>query len=69
MKAVQDDGAFKSAEEAGSGPRSMPARLAAVQLDATALTVADQHRVKKVGQGGAKKKINPLKASKRGMKA
>ena len=47
----------------------MSARLEALQLDTAALTSANQHRVKKIGEGDAKKKINPLKASKRGMKA
>lgn len=52
-----------------SARADMAARLAALHLDATALAAANQHRVKKIGQGEAKKKINPLKASKRGMKA
>lgn len=47
----------------------MSSRLEALQLDTAALTSANQHRVKKIGEGDAKKKINPLKASKRGMKA
>lgn len=52
-----------------SARANMAARLAALQLDAAALAGANQHRVKKIGEGEAKKKINPLKASKRGMKA
>lgn len=52
-----------------SARANMSARLAALHLDAAALTVANQHRVKKTGEGEAKKKINPLKASKRGMKS
>lgn len=46
----------------------MPARLAALQLDYAALAAAHQHRVKKVGEGEVRKKVNPLKASKRSMK-
>lgn len=52
-----------------SARANMSERLAALQLDATALAEANQHRVKKIGEGEAKKKVNPLKASKRGMKA
>ncbi len=45
------------------------ARLAALRLDAAALTAAHQHLVRKAGEGEPRKKINPLKASKRGVKA
>ena len=47
----------------------LPVRLAALQLDAAALAGANHHRVKKIGEGDAKKKINLLKTSKCGMKA
>ncbi len=43
-------------------------RLAALELDAAALTEANKGKVKKAGDGEAKKKINPLKASKRAMR-
>ena len=46
----------------------MDKRLAALGLDAAALTSANQHRVKKLGEGEMKKKVNPLKASKRAMR-
>lgn len=46
----------------------VPARLAALGLDAPALLAAHQHLVKKIGEGEPKKKVNPLKASKRSMK-
>ena len=39
------------------------------QLDPAALLSANQHRVRKAGEGEAKKKVNPLKASKRSMRA
>ncbi|MDM8214748.1 hypothetical protein QUW15_01005 [Desulfovibrio piger] len=53
---------------ATAGRADMPARLAALQLDYAALTAAHQHRVKKLGEGEVRKKVNPLKASKRSMK-
>ena len=43
-------------------------RLAALHLDYTALLEEHRHRVRKVGEGETKKKINPIKASKRGLK-
>ena len=46
----------------------IPARLAALGLDAAELAAAHQHLVKKAGEGESKKKVNPIKASKRGMK-
>lgn len=46
----------------------VPARLAALGLDASALLAAHQHKVKRIGEGEPKKKVNPLKASKRSMK-
>lgn len=46
-----------------------PARLAAEQQDAAALAVANEHRVKKAGEGQSKKKLNPPKSSRRGPKA
>ena len=46
----------------------IPGRLAALNLDASALVAANRHLVKKADEGDSKKKINPLKASKRGMK-
>ena len=46
----------------------VPARLAALGLDAPGLREAHQHKVKMIGEGEPKKKINPLKASKRRMK-
>lgn len=51
-----------------SARAEVPARLEALRLDAAALTEANRHLVKKTGEGDGKKKINPLKASKRGMK-
>lgn len=52
-----------------SSRAAVPARLAALQLDPAALLSANQHRVRKAGEGEAKKKVNPLKASKRSMRA
>ena len=46
----------------------MDKRLAALGLNAAELTSANQHRVKKLGEGEMKKKVNPLKASKRAMR-
>lgn len=46
----------------------VPGRLTALGLDAPALLEANRHRVNRVGEGEAKKKLNPLKASKRGVK-
>ncbi len=47
---------------------SVTARLTALGLDAAALAAANAGRVKKFGEGEAKKKVNPLKASKRAMR-
>lgn len=44
-------------------------RLTALGLDARALLEANRHRVNKIGEGEPKKKINPLKASRRGLKS
>ena len=46
----------------------IPARLAALSLDAAELAAAHQHLEKKAAESDGKKKVNPLKASKRGMK-
>lgn len=46
----------------------MDRRLAALGLDAASIAAANQHRVKKFGEGEIKKKVNPLKASKRAMR-
>ncbi len=43
-------------------------RLAALELDAAALHEANKGKIKKLGEGEARKKINPLKASKRAMR-
>ena len=43
-------------------------RLQALNLDPQAILQANQHRIPKIGEGDAKKKVNPLKASKRSMK-
>ncbi len=52
-----------------TGARATVARrLAALELDAAALAEANKSKVKKAGDGEAKKKINPLKASKRAMR-
>lgn len=48
--------------------QDVSARLAALNLDYAALVAAHQHRVKKPGEGEPRKKVNPLKASKRSMK-
>ena len=51
-----------------SGNRqNIAARLSALSLDADALFQQNQHRIQKA-TGEAKKKVNPLKASKRSMK-
>ncbi len=47
---------------------NMAARLSALGIDVAAVTAANQHRVKKFGEGEIKKKVNPLKASKRAMR-
>ncbi len=47
---------------------NMAERLAALNLDAAALTEANKDKIKKAGEGADKKKINPLKASKRAMR-
>lgn len=47
----------------------MAGRLTALGLDVPALLEANRHRVNKIGEGEPKKKINPLKASKRGLKS
>lgn len=47
---------------------TVPARLAALALDAAALAAAHQHLVQRPGEGSVQKKVNPLKASKRSMK-
>lgn len=43
-------------------------RLTALGLDAAALLDGNRHKVNRMGEGEAKKKLNPLKASKRGVK-
>ncbi len=47
---------------------NIQARLAALDIDAAAVAAANQDKVKKFGEGEAKKKVNPLKASKRAMR-
>ncbi len=47
---------------------TVPARLAALGLDPAALVSANQHLIKK-DSGEQARKVNPLKASKRAMKA
>lgn len=51
-----------------SARAEVPARLAALGLNAAALAAAHQHLVKQPGEGEVRKKVNPLKASKRSMK-
>ena len=46
--------------------QGVPARLAALGLDAEEMTKSNQHLIKL--DSGETKKVNPLKASKRGMK-
>ena len=46
----------------------MKKRLSLLNLDFEALVAANQHKVPRVGEGEVKKKVNPLKASKRSMK-
>jgi len=43
-------------------------RLKALGLDPVALAAENQGKIHKAGEGEAKKKVNPLKASKRSMK-
>ena len=47
--------------------KDVAARLDALSLDAASLFEQNQHRIPKI-TGEAKKKVNPLKASKRSMK-
>ena len=47
---------------------NIQARLAALNIDAAAVAAANQDKVKKLGEGEMKKKVNPLKASKRAMR-
>ncbi len=51
-----------------TGRVNLTERLAALDLDAAALAEANKDKIKKAGEGADKKKINPLKASKRAMR-
>ncbi len=51
-----------------SSRSTVASRLSALEIDPVALAAAHQHMIRKPGEGETKKKVNPLKASKRSMK-
>ena len=62
------DSNFADPNRFSESRKDVKKRLSLLNLDFEALLAANQHKVSKVGEGEVKKKVNPLKASKRSMK-